>query len=142
MEKVTRIGVSLEPELLTSFDELIRQRGYATRSEAVRDLVRKALVEESMRDDDAPSVGTITFLYDHHRVRVKDHLTEVQHQHHELISSSVHLHLDEDKCLEVLMVQGRLADVKQLHERLSSVKGLHITDPVLIAGELAEHNHG
>ncbi|HUL38929.1 MAG TPA: nickel-responsive transcriptional regulator NikR [Methanomassiliicoccales archaeon] len=139
MQKVTRIGVSLEPTLLESFDGLVKQRGFATRSEAVRDLVRRALVEESMRDDDAPSVGTITLLYDHQRVRIKDHLTEVQHQYRDLISSSVHLHLDHEKCLEVLMVRGKLSDVRRLHEELSSVKGLHIAGPVLIAGELAEH---
>jgi len=142
MDNVTRIGVSLEPELLVRFDELIAEKGYATRSEAIRDLIRKALVQESLKESGAHAVGTITMIYDHHKGSVKDVLTEIQHRHHTVISSSIHIHLDLEKCLEVLVVHGTVGEVKRLAEELAGVKDVLHTDPVIIAGEISEHHHG
>ncbi|HTY46660.1 MAG TPA: nickel-responsive transcriptional regulator NikR [Methanomassiliicoccales archaeon] len=141
MEKVTRIGVSLEPKLLEEFDRFIQEKGFATRSEAIRDLVRKVLVQESIKDNEAHAVGTITLLYNHNRGSVKDHLTDVQHHYHGVITSAIHVHLDNEKCLEVLVVHGSLGTVRALHEGLASVKSVLTTEPVLLAGEVTDHRH-
>jgi len=141
MDNVTRIGVSLEPELLKSFDLLIAQKGFATRSEAIRDLIRNALVQESMAHEEAHAVGTITLVYEHSRGGVKDNMMDVQHRHHAVISSSIHVHLDEEKCLEVLVVHGTVESIHSLVKDLTNVKGVTQGQPVLIAGELSEH-HG
>jgi CopG family nickel-responsive transcriptional regulator len=141
MDNVTRIGVSLEPELLKSFDLLIAQKGFATRSEAIRDLIRNALVQESMAHEEAHAVGTITLVYEHSRGGVKDNMMDVQHRHHAVISSSIHVHLDEEKCLEVLVVHGTVESIQSLVKDLTNVKGVTQGQPVLIAGELSEH-HG
>jgi CopG family transcriptional regulator, nickel-responsive regulator len=141
MDNVTRIGVSLEPELLVRFDELIGIKGYATRSEAIRDLIRKALVQESLKESEAHAVGTITLLYNHHRGSINESLTEIQHRHHAVISSSIHIHLDLERCLEVLVVHGTVGGVKRLSEELAGVKDVLNTEPVIIAGELSEHHH-
>jgi CopG family nickel-responsive transcriptional regulator len=141
MENVTRIGVSLEPALLESFDRLISRKGYPTRSEAVRELINDALAREALEDEDAHAVGTIILLYDHHRSSVKDNLMETQHSHHDVITSTVHVHLDNEKCLEVLIVHGSVADINELSERLTHVKGIMQGGPTLIAGEPSEHEH-
>ncbi|MCU0861710.1 MAG: nickel-responsive transcriptional regulator NikR [Methanomassiliicoccales archaeon] len=141
MENVTRIGVSLEPELLKSFDLLVAQKGYATRSEAIRDLIRNALVQESVEHAESHAVGTITLVYEHSKGGVKDNMMDVQHRHHGVISSSIHVHLDEEKCLEVLIVHGTVESIQELAKDLMNVKGLTHGQPVMIAGELSEH-HG
>jgi CopG family nickel-responsive transcriptional regulator len=140
MDNVTRIGVSLEPELLKSFDVLVAQKGFATRSEAIRDLIRNALVQESLTHDESHAVGTITLVYDHRHGGVKENMMEVQHQHHLVISSSIHVHLDAEKCLEVLVVHGTVEGIQSLVKALTNVKGVTHGQPVLIAGELSEHH--
>jgi CopG family nickel-responsive transcriptional regulator len=139
MEKVTRIGVSLEPDLLHGFDEFVDKKGYATRSEAIRDLIREALVSELVRSDETKVVGTITLVYEHHRGQVKERLMDIQHAHHDIISSSVHVHLDLEKCLEVLVVNGTVAQVKQLSDELTTVRGVLHGLPVMLTGELHHH---
>lgn len=99
MDKVARIGVSLEPELLEAFDRYLIFRGYATRSEAIRDLIKKAMVEESLKVSDSHAVGTITLVYDHNLGSVKENLMDIQHRHHDIISSSIHVHLDTGEVL-------------------------------------------
>ena len=106
MENMTRIGVSLEPELLEKFDKLIEGKGYTTRSEAIRDLIREELVKDIVKDNDANIFGTITLIYEHHKGRVKEQLMDIQHAHHSSISSSIHVHLNLEQCLEVLIVSG------------------------------------
>jgi CopG family nickel-responsive transcriptional regulator len=141
MDNVTRIGVSLEPDLLKSFDLMVAQKGYATRSEAIRDLIRNALVQESITHLEAHAVGTITLVYEHSQGGVKENMMDVQHRHHATISSSIHVHLDEEKCLEVLVVHGTVESIQDLMKALTNVKGLTHGQPVMIAGELSEH-HG
>jgi CopG family transcriptional regulator, nickel-responsive regulator len=140
MDNVTRIGVSLEPELLKSFDLLVAQKGFATRSEAIRDLIRSALVQESLSHDESHALGTITLVYDHSHGGVKENMMDVQHHHHDVISSSIHVHLDEERCLEVLVVHGTVEGIQKLVKDLTKVKGLTHGQPVLIAGELSEHH--
>ncbi|NLX48170.1 MAG: nickel-responsive transcriptional regulator NikR [Euryarchaeota archaeon] len=145
MDNVTRIGVSLEPDLLEDFDKLIDRKGYITRSEAIRDLIRSALAKEILKEDENAIVfGTITLFYSHHKGGVKEHLMDIQHQHHKHILSSIHVHLDIEQCLEVLIVNGTVKEVRQLSDELGSVKGvthrtLHRT-PVSL-GEDSVHAH-
>jgi CopG family nickel-responsive transcriptional regulator len=141
MDYVTRIGVSVEPDLLTSFDELIERKGYATRSEAIRDLIKGMLIEDTIKDDKAHTVGTITLVYDHTKGGVNEGLMDVEHKHHHVISSSIHVHLDTEKCLEVLIVHGSMKEVSELSEALNSIKGITHGKPVLLSGEPVNHKH-
>jgi len=141
MDHVTRIGVSVEPELLTSFDELIERKGYATRSEAIRDLIKGMLIEETLKDDTVHTVGTITLVYDHTKSGVNQGLVDVSHEHHHVISSSIHIHLDAEKCLEVLIVHGSMKEVTELSEAINSIKGITHGKPVLLSGEPVDHKH-
>ena len=141
MENVTRIGVSLEPELLEKFDKLIEGKGYTTRSEAIRDLIREELVKDIVKDDDAKIFGTITLIYEHHKGSVKEQLMDIQHAHHTSISSSIHVHLNLEQCLEVLIVSGTVRDVKHLSDEIGSVRGVTHMEPVMISGSLEDHSH-
>lgn len=146
MDNVTRIGVSLEPELLDQFDNMIAHKGYGTRSEAFRDLIRNALTENAITDEEATVCGTITLIYNHHKGGVKEKLMEIQHTEHRLISSSIHVHLDLERCLEVLVVSGKVKHIKNLADTLGSVRGVISGIPVMMTGEidnrpLSEHHH-
>lgn len=124
MDNVTRIGVSLEPELLRKFDNMIEKKGYTTRSEAIRDLIRRALNEESWKHEGLEIIGTITLAYDHHTGGVREKLMDIQHGYHSKIISTLHLHIDESKCLEVLLVRGMAEEVRKLTDELISVRGV------------------
>lgn len=124
MDGVTRIGVSLEPELLKDFDETIMKKGYVSRSEAIRDLVRDALAENDWKNDDQYMVGVIIMIYDHTVSNVQEKLVELQHERGHNISTTVHVHLDHDKCMEILLVGGELGDLKKLTDEITSIKGV------------------
>jgi CopG family nickel-responsive transcriptional regulator len=121
---LSRIGVALDSDLLKRFDRSIEKRGYTNRSEAFRDLIRNQLVAEQTATPDAPVVGTITLIYDHHAHGVTEKLTELQHEHHELVVSTSHAHLDYDSCLEVLIVRGKSSQVESFAGRLIGLKGV------------------
>ena len=104
MRDLARIGVAIDSALLDKFDRLIKQRGYANRSEAFRDLIRDELVQKSWESPDSDVVGTVTLVYDHHVRMLNEKLTDMQHDHHKNILSTLHVHLDHDNCLEVLVV--------------------------------------
>lgn len=141
MDKVTRIGVSLEPELLEDFDRLVKEKAYATRSEFIRDLIRAALVEKLWSDSEADVVGTITLVYDH-KGCVQDRLMELSHQHHHNISSTIHIHLNLEQCLEVLVVWGRARDVQDLADEIIAVKGVLYGRLTMTSGTLDRgHDH-
>jgi len=133
MEKVTRFGVSLEPDLLNKFDKIIKQKGYASRSEAVRDMVRKALTEESIRTYQGKVHGTLTLIYDHDASHLSERLTHVQHEYHHLIYSTTHIHIDHHRCLEVLVIKGKAKDIKRMADAISSMKGVLQGELVLAA---------
>ena len=124
MEKVVRFGVSLEPEMLKKFDKLIRKKGYGSRSEAIRDLIRDETVKQILENENEPVVGTLTIVYDHDASNVTNKLLDVQHRHHKNISSTMHLHLDEHNCLEVLVVSGKVKDVQSIADSITSIKGV------------------
>ncbi len=122
---VERVGVSFEPDLLIKFDELIKNKGYPNRSEAIRDLVRKSLIERKIETDEQGAVfGTLTIIYDHHSGDVNNRLMHLQHHHVTEILSTTHIHLDEHLCLEVLIVRGMAGEVKKLADNILAIKGV------------------
>ena len=123
MKKLVRFGVSLDHHLLDDFDRLIARKNYATRSEALRDLIRDNLVGQEW-DDNKDTVGTITLVYDHHVRSLTEKLTDIQHDYERLILSAMHVHLDHDHCLEVLAVRGKGREIKKVADRLIATKGV------------------
>ncbi|MDH4087849.1 MAG: nickel-responsive transcriptional regulator NikR [Nitrospira sp.] len=123
MDELVRFGVSLDQRLLAEFDRHIRRRHYTNRSEALRDLIRNDLIGDEW-DDDKETVGTITFVYDHHVRDLASKLTDIQHDYHGQILSGMHVHLDHNHCLEVLVVKGKGTDIKKVADALVSVKGV------------------
>jgi CopG family transcriptional regulator, nickel-responsive regulator len=124
MSALSRIGVAIDSSLLKKFDRLIAGRGYTNRSEAFRDLIRDELVEEAWQSPDSSVVGTVTLVYDHHVRLLNEKLTEIQHDFHHLIASTLHVHLDHDHCLEVLVVRGAAAEVRKVADALICAKGV------------------
>ncbi len=124
MSNVARFGVSMSETLLNQFDQLVQARGYANRSEAIRDLVRDALVVKEWEEGEGEVAGTITLVYDHHTAGLNDTLTELQHEYHHLIISTLHVHLGEHNCLETLIVRGSPQEAKKLADQLISLKGI------------------
>ena len=124
MSGLSRIGVAIDSGLLEKFDKLIGRRRYTNRSEAFRDLIRDALVEQTWESPESQVVGTVTLVYDHHVRMLNDKLTDLQHEFHRAILSTLHVHLDHDNCLEVLVVRGKSADVRKVADVLISTKGV------------------
>ncbi|MEM4264350.1 MAG: nickel-responsive transcriptional regulator NikR [Thermoplasmata archaeon] len=125
MERIRRIGVSMEPELLESLDEFVRSKNYPSRSEAIRDMVSDRLSQESLRHPNEPAVGSIMILYDHGARGLSDKLTDFQHAiGRHLIISATHIHIDEDLCMEIIACRGKAGEIKQLADRLSAIKGV------------------
>jgi CopG family nickel-responsive transcriptional regulator len=136
---VTRIGVSLEPELLSRFDRLCGRRGYENRSESLRDLIRSQLSEDELASGDGEAVGTVTVIYDHHRRELESKLTEYQHRHLHAIVSALHVHLSESLCLEVLVLRGRASEIRRVADGLVSARG--VQHGRLVMTSLGEHLH-
>jgi len=124
MSKLMRIGVALDADLLEKFDDLIRGRGYVNRSEAFRDLIRNELVEEAWKTPDTEVVGSVTLVYDHHVRMLNDKLLDLQHDFHQSILSTLHVHLDHDNCLEILVVKGKASAIQEIANTLISTKGV------------------
>ncbi|UZP69095.1 nickel-responsive transcriptional regulator NikR [Desulfovibrio mangrovi] len=124
MGQTIRFGVSLDSDLLEKFDHLCEERCYQTRSEAIRDLIRNTLVEEEWKDDSREIAGTLTLVYDHHKSDLSQKLVEIQHDHHDVIITSMHVHLDHHNCLEVLVLKGDGNEVRTLAQKLTSTKGV------------------
>lgn len=124
MPNLVRFGVSMDETLAARFDQLIERRGYANRSEAIRDMVRRELVRRQWENPDAEAVGTVTLVYDHHVPELTDRLVDLQHDHHDLVVSTTHVHLTHDHCLEVLVVRGRAGEVQKLADRLIAARGV------------------
>lgn len=124
MAGLTRFGIAIDEELLARFDELVARRGAANRSEAIRDLIRDALVESEWEDSGRETIGTITMVFNHGTRDLSDRLDALQHAHHERIVSSMHVHLDAHNCLEVLVVKGASAEVAAIADTLLGTKGV------------------
>ena len=124
MAELTRISISLETPLLEAFDRSTQAQGYATRSEAIRDLIRDRLVREEGERAEGEQVAVVTLVYDHHARELAARLIEKQHHHHELVVSSLHVHLGERHCLEVSVLRGPSHAVRHLGEELLATKGV------------------
>jgi len=121
---IIRFGVSLDKILLERFDSLIERKGYSNRSEAIRDLIRDSLVMEEWESSTSETVGSITIVYSHDTRELTDTLTDLQHHYYNAIISSMHIHLDEHNCLEVIVVKGKAKDIKAISDRLIGTKGV------------------
>ena len=124
MADLVRFGVSIPDDLLDKFDVLIAEQGYTNRSEAIRDLIRNRFVEDEWSRSTEDVVGTVTVVYNHEQSELAQKLTEIQHRKHDLIISSVHVHLDQHNCLEVLIMRGAPTEVKKAGELLISTRGV------------------
>lgn len=143
-DSLQRFGVSMDEALLKKFDKMIARRGYETRSEAFRDMVRESLECEALTDEAAEAVGTISLVYNHHARNLNAKLTAAQHDALDLISSNLHIHLDVERCLEVLVVRGTYGRVRELAENLISIKGVKYGKFVTTVDTTAQqhsHNH-
>lgn len=125
MSDLLRFGVSIEKDLLDEFDKLIAGKGYANRSDAIRALIRALLLDARVEESpNADVIGTLTLVYDHSIGDLPGRLTEVQHQHHKSIVSTLHVHMDEHKCLEVLVVRGSQKEVRGIADSVIGVRGV------------------
>jgi len=124
MEELTRISISLEGALLEAFDRRNASRGYATRSEAIRDLIRDRLIREEADHGTGEQVAVVTLVYDHHARELAARLLDKQHHHHDLVVSSLHVHLGEAHCLEVSILRGQMEKIRHLGEELLATKGV------------------
>lgn len=118
-----RFSISLEENLLHSFDSYIKAQSYDNRSEAIRDLIRRSLVREEWQSD-SPVMGVISLVYDHHQHQLQEKVTEVQHGYHHHIVSTTHVHMDHHNCLEVIIVRGKAREVQELADRLIALRGV------------------
>ncbi|MCS7198501.1 MAG: nickel-responsive transcriptional regulator NikR [Candidatus Bipolaricaulota bacterium] len=123
MGELVRFGIAVDEELLRKFDKLTVARGYANRSEALRDLMRDALVQQQWQANEEV-VGVITLLYDHHARNLEAQLTDIQHEHHGQILSTMHIHLDHNNCLEIIAVRGTGRQIEELATKLIGMKGV------------------
>ena len=130
MPHLSRTGVSLDEGLLNEFDRLITKRGYKNRSEAFRDLIREALLSETV-DLNRPVVGTLTLVYDHHVPNLSEKLTETQHSAGAMVLAATHVHLDHHYCLEVIIMKGRSKEIQAIADRILALRGVELGKLVL-----------
>ena len=123
MSELVRFGVSLEKALLDRFDVLIREKQYTNRSEALRDLIRRELVQKEWQGG-SDVAGAITLIYDHHKRDILRMVTDTQHAFQEVIISTQHIHLDHHNCLEIVAARGKAGEVQKLADALRSIKGV------------------
>jgi CopG family transcriptional regulator, nickel-responsive regulator len=124
MDKIERKGIAFEPEELKEFDKIIKKKGYKNRSEAIRCIIRKELVEDKSENPEKNMAATLTIVYSHHEHNVQHELTHIQHYHPNLIRSSLHVHMDEHNCLEVLVLEGKVKNIKKLADAIITAKGV------------------
>ena len=125
MSDIIRFGVSIEQDLLENFDRLNGERGYATRSEALRDLIRESLIQQRIAgESDTQVLGSLTLVYDHHASHLVQEMGEIQHRFHSLVLSVMHLHVSHDDCMEIIALRGAAAEIVRLANGLISLKGI------------------
>jgi len=133
MSKIVRIGITFPPELLKDFDEIINTMGYESRSKAIQDSVRLFVSERKwLKEEDTIQTGVILMVYDHEVRNLESGLTEAQHHHSDLISSTMHIHLGERDCLEVIAVKGKGSEIRHLSDELATRKGVKILKATIV----------
>ena len=123
-ETIVRFGISMDKDLLNSFDKLILNKGYNNRSEAIRDLVREKIVEENIEQPNTEVFGALVFIYDHHKRELEKNLSNFQHDYYKNIISTTHVHISHDDCLEVIILRGKASILKKIADQLLSFKGV------------------
>ena len=137
-----RFTISLEDSLVKQFDELVVQCGYQNRSEAVRDLLRKKLTEVNLQDDTAPNcVTSLSSVYNHHRRDLAERLMQIQHEFHDVVVVSTHVHLDHDNCLETVLLRGSTAQVRKFSDAVITERGVRHGQINIVPVEVDDH-HG
>ncbi|MFQ5684146.1 MAG: nickel-responsive transcriptional regulator NikR [Candidatus Binatia bacterium] len=136
MPRISRFGVSLEEGLLHAFDQSIEQLGYANRSEAIRDLIRDHLVQKRVARGEGEIVGVVSLVYDHRTHRLGDVLADLQHRANVTVNASMHIHLDENNCLEVIVIRGEVDKVHAVAGKLMATKGVQNGKLVITAPEV------
>ncbi len=139
-----RFTISLDDPLAHEFDQMIARKGYGSRSEAVRDLIRQALESQQAARHASPySVAVVSYVYNHHEKALADRLMSAQHQHHDLVTSTMHAHLDHDHCLEAVFLQGRTSAVQQFAQQTIAQSGVRHGAINLISAETepGQHHH-
>lgn len=140
MERVT---ISLDEKLLDEFDGYIRRKGYENRSEAVRDLVRHCLERDRLEEGQAAhAVGCLSYVYNHEERELARRLTRSQHQHHDLVLSTLHVHLDHENCLEVAVLQGHTPEVRDFAHAIMAETGVRHGNLHLVPAEMVQSRHG
>ncbi|NJD05272.1 MAG: nickel-responsive transcriptional regulator NikR [Methylococcaceae bacterium] len=137
-----RFTISLDESLAADFELLIRARGYANRSEAVRDLLRREIEADRLAREEAPHcVASLSYVYNHHERRLAERLTDLQHHAHDLVVSAMHVHLDHDHCLEMLFLKGATAAVRELADKLGAERGVRHSSLNLIPVDSSGQDH-
>ena len=136
MGKIERIGVSLEKKLLADFDKIISGQGYKNRSEAIRDLIREKISKKQLADPNTLAVAGVFLIYDHHKTKLTQKLIELQHNHLLEVAASTHVHLDHHNCLEVIILKGKVKEIENLGNKISSLKGVKLSRVNLMASGL------
>lgn len=136
MDKVERIGVSLEADLLAAYDALIAKKGYKNRSEALRDLIRGELSQARCEVEDAPALGVVLLVYDHHVAKLTERLLHLQHSNLLVTISTLHVHLDHHDCLEIIALRGTVAQINLVGGQMVSLKGVKLGRVNLIPASL------
>ncbi len=124
MSELVRLSISLEAPLSKKFERLVQRSGYTNRSEFIRDMIRERLVEQEWADTKLEVVGTITLVYDHHARQLTDKLVDIQHDHHDNILATTHVHLSHKLCAEMIMVRGSAGRVRKLADDLRQQRGV------------------
>jgi CopG family nickel-responsive transcriptional regulator len=125
LSDVIRFGVSIDQDLLENYDRLIAERGYATRSEALRDLIRETLIQQKIEtESEVQALGSLTLIYDHHARNLSQEMGRLQHDFHRIILSVMHLHVSHDDCMEVIALRGIVSEIIELANNLLSLKGI------------------
>jgi len=147
-EPLVRFSVAIGGELLDKFDQYREEHRYPNRSEAVRGLMRAALIEDAVASDDGEAMGVVTLIYDHHAGRVAEQLTDLQHGHLDRVVTTTHVHLDARRCLEVILLRGTTKVIRELADGLIGTKGVETGRLVLasampiVPGPAHDHGHG
>ncbi|AMV23814.1 Putative nickel-responsive regulator [Gemmata sp. SH-PL17] len=141
MSDLTRFSVSLEADLLEEFDKFVRDGSFATRSEAIRQLLRQTLTRDAFDANDQPVTATLTLVYDHHRPHLVEKLLAVQHDHANQVVASMHVHLDHDRCMEVIVLRGPGGALQNLAAAIRGLKGVHTGTLALAGAAGQDHGH-
>ena len=134
MDELQRFGISIGDTLLKKFDSHISKRGYINRSEAIRDLIRNKLAEEKIENENEVIYGIISFVYDHHKRGIEKLLNDLQHNSHKSIIFTTHVHIDHNTCLEIIIAQEKASRIKNIGDRILSIKGVKNEKISLIPG--------